>query len=54
MNRREFNRFALLGSLAGAASMHGAETFSYPWKLGIITDACRTCVRVCKISFAPA
>jgi sugar phosphate isomerase/epimerase len=34
MNRRDFNRLGLLA----AASWLRAETFDYPWKLGIITD----------------
>ena len=34
MNRRHFNRLAVLA----AASPLFAETFDYPWKLGIITD----------------
>ncbi len=39
MNRREFSR---LGAIAAALGLAGdrvfAETFDYPWKLGVITD----------------
>lgn len=38
INRRDFTRFAALGSLSLAARLAHAETFDYPWKLGIITD----------------
>jgi len=38
MNRRTFNRLSALGALGMAARWAGAETFDYPWKLGIITD----------------
>jgi L-ribulose-5-phosphate 3-epimerase len=38
MNRREFNRLGALTAFGLAAGMAGAETFDYPWKLGIITD----------------
>jgi sugar phosphate isomerase/epimerase len=38
MNRREFNRVGALAALGLAAGLAGAETFDYPWKLGIITD----------------
>ena len=38
MNRRDFNRVTLAAlGLAGTRSSR-AETFDYPWKLGIITD----------------
>jgi L-ribulose-5-phosphate 3-epimerase len=38
MNRREFTRIAAAGALGLTASSVFAEDFSYPWKLGIITD----------------
>ncbi len=38
MNRREFNRVGALAALGFAGRFAGAETFDYPWKLGIITD----------------
>lgn len=38
MNRREFNRIGAMTALGLAARIVGAETFDYPWKLGIITD----------------
>ena len=38
MNRREFSRLGAMTALGLAARMAGAETFDYPWKLGIITD----------------
>jgi L-ribulose-5-phosphate 3-epimerase len=38
MNRREFNRLGATAALGLAAGIGRAETFDYPWKLGIITD----------------
>ena len=38
MNRREFNRLGAAAALGLAARMGKAETFDYPWKLGVITD----------------
>ncbi len=39
MNRRDFSRLGLGVSLVGAAGWQAlAETFDYPWKLGVITD----------------
>lgn len=38
MNRREFNRLSALAALGFHARAGRAETFDYPWKLGIITD----------------
>ncbi len=38
MNRREFNRAAAVSALGLATRTGWAETFDYPWKLGIITD----------------
>ncbi len=38
MNRREFNRLGAAAALGLAARMGNAETFDYPWKLGVITD----------------
>jgi len=38
MNRREFTRLGLVGPLGLAATLASAKDFSYPWKLGIITD----------------
>lgn len=37
MNRRDFTRLAGLGALS-LGRLSFAETFDYPWKLGIITD----------------
>lgn len=38
MNRRQFNRISAAAALGLAARFAGAETFDYPWKLGVITD----------------
>lgn len=38
MNRREFSRLGAAAALGFAARMGFAETFDYPWKLGVITD----------------
>jgi sugar phosphate isomerase/epimerase len=38
MNRREFNRLGATAVLGLAARASYAESFDYPWKLGIITD----------------
>ena len=39
ITRRDFNRLSALAALSLAASpLASAETFDYPWKLGIITD----------------
>jgi sugar phosphate isomerase/epimerase len=38
MNRRDFNRLGAAAALGLAGRMGFAETFDYPWKLGIITD----------------
>jgi sugar phosphate isomerase/epimerase len=38
MNRREFNRLGTLAVLGLATRVSYAESFDYPWKLGIITD----------------
>ncbi len=38
MNRREFNRLGTMAALGLAARASYAESFDYPWKLGIITD----------------
>ncbi len=38
MNRREFNRLGTLAVLGLATRASYAESFDYPWKLGIITD----------------
>ncbi len=38
MNRRDFTRLSALASLSVFESLAFADTFDYPWKLGIITD----------------
>jgi len=38
MRRRDFTRIAGLGAVSLASRFSFAETFDYPWKLGIITD----------------
>ncbi len=38
MNRRHFTRLSALAALSQAGYFSSAETFSYPWKLGVITD----------------
>jgi L-ribulose-5-phosphate 3-epimerase len=38
ITRRDFNRLSAFGALGFTAHFAGAETFDYPWKLGIITD----------------
>lgn len=38
MHRREFNRLGALTALGFATRVAFAESFDYPWKLGIITD----------------
>jgi sugar phosphate isomerase/epimerase len=38
MNRREFNRVTAVAAVGLAVRAGRAETFDYPWKLGIITD----------------
>jgi sugar phosphate isomerase/epimerase len=38
MNRREFNRLSAMAALSLATPISYAETFDYPWKLGVITD----------------
>ncbi len=38
MNRRQFNRLGAVAALSLAAPRSYAESFDYPWKLGIITD----------------
>lgn len=38
MNRRDFNRLSALAALTHTLSFSSAETFKYPWKLGVITD----------------
>lgn len=38
MNRRDFTRVGALGALGFLARGLDAETFDYPWKLGVITD----------------
>lgn len=38
INRRDFTLLSGLGALAVTAGFASAETFDYPWELGIITD----------------
>lgn len=38
MNRRTFNRLSAFAAFGMAARWASAESFDYPWKLGIITD----------------
>ena len=39
MNRRDFARLSIAVSIVGAAPWRAlAETYDYPWKLGLITD----------------
>lgn len=38
MNRREFNRLGAAAAFGLAARLGRAESFDYPWKLGVITD----------------
>ncbi len=38
MNRRDFTRFGALAALGHRVFFSFAETFNYPWKLGVITD----------------
>jgi sugar phosphate isomerase/epimerase len=38
VNRRRFNRLSALTALSLCAPFADAETFDYPWKLGVITD----------------
>jgi hypothetical protein len=38
VNRRHFNRLSAMAALSFYTRLADAETFSYPWKLGIITD----------------
>jgi L-ribulose-5-phosphate 3-epimerase len=38
VNRRRFNRLSAMTALGLCAKWADAETFDYPWKLGVITD----------------
>ncbi len=38
MNRRRFNQLSAMTALGLCAKWADAETFDYPWKLGVITD----------------
>ena len=38
MNRREFTRIGVVAALSLGTNESWAESFDYPWKLGIITD----------------
>ena len=38
MNRRQFNRLGATAALSLYARLADADTFDYPWKLGVITD----------------
>jgi L-ribulose-5-phosphate 3-epimerase len=38
VNRRRFNRLSAMTALSLCAPLADAESFDYPWKLGVITD----------------
>ncbi len=38
MNRRQFHRLSATAALSLYARLADADTFDYPWKLGVITD----------------
>ena len=38
MNRRQFNRLGAMTALSLCSPLADADTFDYPWKLGVITD----------------
>jgi L-ribulose-5-phosphate 3-epimerase len=38
LNRRQFNRLGAVAALSLCAPVADADTFDYPWKLGVITD----------------
>jgi L-ribulose-5-phosphate 3-epimerase len=38
LNRRQFNRLGATAALSLYARLADADTFDYPWKLGVITD----------------
>ena len=38
MNRRHFNRLGAMAALSLCSPLADADTFDYPWKLGVITD----------------
>lgn len=54
MNRREFNRLGALAALGAAAPFRSsAGQFSYPWKLGVITDEVSLDLNKAFITFFP-
>ncbi|HEX4748283.1 MAG TPA: sugar phosphate isomerase/epimerase family protein [Bryobacteraceae bacterium] len=53
MNRREFNRFGAAAAFGLAAKLGMAETFDYPWKLGVITDEVSPDLTVVLTQFFP-
>jgi len=38
LNRRQFNRLGAMTALSLCSPLADADTFDYPWKLGVITD----------------
>ncbi len=53
MNRREFARLSALAALGIASPFAFADTFDYPWKLGVITDEVDPDLNVVLSNFYP-